>query len=72
MKIRVANNHKEVPIWFADITGFTEYSKDREPKQVVTMLNCLFSKLDELCEKHKVFKMYTIGDCYVVIGFKDA
>ena len=36
------------------------------------MLNRLFSRFDELCEKHNVFKVYTIGDCYVVIGFKDS
>ena len=36
------------------------------------MLNTLFSKFDELCEVHNVFKVYTIGDCYVVIGFKDS
>ena len=36
------------------------------------MLNTLFSRFDELCEIHSVFKVYTIGDCYVVIGFKDA
>ena len=71
-KITAANQHKEVPILFADITGFTEYSRNREPREVVTMLNILFSKFDELCELHNVFKVYTIGDCYVVIGFKDS
>ena len=35
------------------------------------MLNKLFSRFDALCEEHDVFKVYTIGDCYVVIGFKD-
>ena len=35
------------------------------------MLSLLFSKFDELCEVHNVFKVYTIGDCYVVMGFKD-
>ena len=70
-KKTAANKHKEVPILFADITGFTDYSKDKEPQQVVSMLNKLFSRFDELCEIHNVFKVYTIGDCYVVIGFKD-
>ena len=31
-KITAANNHKEVPILFADITGFTDYSKNKEPQ----------------------------------------
>ncbi len=25
-----------------------------------------------MCLKHKVYKVYTIGDCYVVLGFIDA
>ena len=25
-----------------------------------------------MCLKHKVFKLYTIGDCYVVLGFLNA
>ena len=39
---------------------------------MIAILNLLFSKFDELCEIHNVFKVYTIGDCYVVIGFKDS
>lgn len=27
---------------------------------------------DKLCLKHKVYKLYTIGDCYVVISLMDA
>lgn len=36
------------------------------------MLSKLFTKFDKECVKHKVYKVYTIGDCYVVLGFINA
>ena len=36
------------------------------------MLKNLFTEFDKLCVKHKVYKVYTIGDCYVVFGFLNA
>ncbi|KAL4511950.1 hypothetical protein ABPG72_012795 [Tetrahymena utriculariae] len=57
---------------FADISGFTAYSSNKKPEQVVHMLKSLFTKFDHKCIKHNVFKLYTIGDCYIVMGFSDA
>ena len=56
---------------YADIKGFTEYSNRHTAQQVVVMLSKLFTSFDELCIKHKVYKVYTIGDCYVVMSFLD-
>jgi class 3 adenylate cyclase len=36
------------------------------------MLKHLFTEFDKSTQLNKVFKLYTIGDCYVVLGFKDA
>jgi guanylate cyclase soluble subunit beta len=33
----------------------------------MNMLNELFSKFDDLCDRHKVFKVETIGDAYMVV-----
>ncbi|MBK8156698.1 MAG: hypothetical protein IPK55_12220 [Streptococcus sp.] len=33
------------------------------------MLSELFSKFDNLCLKHNVYKVHTIGDCYVILGY---
>lgn len=62
----------EVTILFADIAGFTKYSASVKPQQVVIMLKNLFTEFDKMCVKHKVYKVYTIGDCYVVLGFLHA
>ena len=62
----------EVTILFADIAGFTAYSSDREPEEVVHMLRNLFTDFDKCCLVHDVYKLYTIGDCYVILGLVDA
>jgi hypothetical protein len=36
------------------------------------MLKDLFESFDKLCVQNKVFKLYTIGDCYVVLSFVEA
>lgn len=55
-------------ILFADIVNFTKYSSSVTPIEVVNMLRILFTEFDKLCLQLKVYKLYTIGDCYVVIG----
>lgn len=51
----------DVTILFADIKGFTEYSSERAPEEVVRMLRNLFTEFDKLCVQHKLYKVYTIG-----------
>ena len=36
------------------------------------MLRELFEKFDHICYENAVYKLYTIGDCYVVMGFTNA
>ena len=36
------------------------------------MLSELFTEFDKMCLDHEVYKIYTIGDCYVVIGVVNA
>lgn len=36
------------------------------------MLRRLFESFDKKCLEHDVFKLFTIGDCYVVMGFTSA
>ena len=51
--------------------GFTSYSSDRTPNQVVEMLSSLFTSFDKECNRLNLYKVYTIGDCYVVMSFLD-
>jgi len=36
------------------------------------MLSKLFTRFDRLCVKFEIYKVYTIGDCYVALGFADS
>jgi hypothetical protein len=56
-----------VLVLFADISGFTAWSSEREPTQVFTLLQAIFHKFDTLARKRDVFKVETIGDCYVAV-----
>lgn len=54
---------------YADICGFTSYSSNKKPKHVVNLLSKLFTDFDKKCELLEIYKVYTIGDCYVALGF---
>ena len=58
----------DVTLLFADIAGFTKYSSSTDPIVVVNMLRKLFTEFDDHCLNQNVFKLYTIGDCYVCFG----
>ena len=60
---------RNISILFADIVGFTNWSSDKLPEEVVGMLSALFTQFDQLCVNWKLYKVHTIGDCYVVMGF---
>lgn len=62
----------DVTILYADICGFTLWSANKAPIEVVTMLSRFFTTFDHLCNNLNVYKVHTIGDCYVVLGFIDA
>ncbi|VDP68454.1 unnamed protein product [Echinostoma caproni] len=57
-----------VSILFADIVGFTRMSSNKTAHCVVTMLNNLFNRFDELCETTKCEKIGTLGDCYYCVS----
>lgn len=57
-----------VTIFFSDIVGFTSMAGNMRPLQVMAMLNELYTELDKLVEKHKVYKVETIGDAFMVVG----
>lgn len=64
----IADNLAEVTVMFADIVGFTELSAQTSPTEMVELLNVIFSEFDHLAERHKLEKIKTIGDAYMVVG----
>ena len=59
----------DVTILFADIVGFTDWSANRSSEEIIKMLFRLFKRFDKKCIFHDIYKVCTIGDCYVVIGY---
>lgn len=62
----IADGFAQSSILFADLQNFTEFSGSTTPKNLVYMLNELFSSFDDLLEQHGVEKIKTIGDAYMV------
>jgi class 3 adenylate cyclase len=48
-----------------DIAGFTAWSSVREPSQVFVLLETLYGAFDNIAKRRGVFKVETVGDCYV-------
>lgn len=61
----IAEAYKEVTVVFCDLVGFTTISSGVSPTDLVWTLNTLVSSWDQLCEKHGLEKIKTIGDCYM-------
>lgn len=68
---RLAETYDNVTMLYADIVGFTKFSSSHSAREVVEMLSRLFIKFDIECQDLDLFKIYTIGDCYVVMSFTD-
>ena len=64
----IADSLAEVTVMFADIVGFTELSAHSSPTEMVELLNVIFSEFDQLADLHKLEKIKTIGDAYMVVG----
>ena len=67
--IPVADVLESVTLLFADIVGYTAFGDKHEPVEVVSMLMELFKNFDNATKACHVYKVHTIGDCYVVMGF---
>jgi hypothetical protein len=63
----IANLFHNTTIMFADMAGFTAWSSSRTPEQVFELLETVYSAFDKIADRRKVFKVETIGDCYVAV-----
>lgn len=63
----IADLFPSATIMFADMVGFTAWSSVREPAHVFTLLETVYHAFDEIAKLRRVFKVETIGDCYVAV-----
>jgi len=63
----IADNFNETSIMFADISNFTFWSSNHTPIQVFTLLESLFLEFDQIASQMEVYKLATVGDCYIAV-----
>ncbi len=64
----IADGFADVTVMFADIIDFTRLAEEVAPKAMVELLNEIFSRFDAMAEFHRLEKIKTIGDAYMVAG----
>jgi Adenylate and Guanylate cyclase catalytic domain/CHASE domain len=64
----IANVYQHTTVFFADIAGFTAWSSTRDATAVFTLLEGVYHAFDFLAATHSIFKVETIGDCYVAVS----
>ncbi len=64
----IAQGFDEVTILFADLVDFTRLASQTSPRDLVCLLNEIFSEFDRLSEIYQLEKIKTIGDAYMVAG----
>ena len=65
---QIADAFDEVAVLFADVVDFTPFSATRPAREVVAVLNQIFSIFDRLVDRHRLEKIKTIGDAYMAVG----
>jgi Adenylate and Guanylate cyclase catalytic domain len=63
----LADFFPSVTVLFADLVGFTAWSSTREPGQVFLLLESVFHEFDLIAKRRGVYKVETVGDCYVAV-----
>ncbi|HJT64056.1 MAG TPA: adenylate/guanylate cyclase domain-containing protein [Candidatus Limnocylindria bacterium] len=64
----IADAFADATVIFADLVGFTPIGSEMAPADLVTVLNRLFGRFDELAAHHGLEKIKTIGDGYMAVG----
>jgi adenylate cyclase len=60
--------YEAATVLFGDFEGFTKLTERMDPKSLVGQLDQFFSAFDEICQKHRMEKLKTIGDAYMCAG----
>lgn len=64
----IVDKYEAATVVFIDLVGFTEFSSNSTPEEIIHLLNIVFSKMDQLTEEFKLEKIKTIGDCYMAVS----
>lgn len=72
----IRNEKRQVDVFddltliFTDLTGIAEMGKNYlDPRETVGLLAKVFTRFDQLCEEYRIYKVHTIGNQYVAMGY---
>jgi class 3 adenylate cyclase len=60
--------YESATVLFSDFVNFTSLSAKLSPNELIDELNECFLAFDEICERHGLEKIKTIGDAYMCAG----
>ncbi len=63
-----ADGFPAVTVLFCDIVDFTAIASTHSPLEIFELLGALYTRFDELIERYPVYKVETVGDCYMIAG----
>eukprot|EP00934_Nitzschia_sp_Nitz4_P002991 Nitzschia sp. Nitz4//scaffold42_size132992//130258//132649//NITZ4_003423-RA/size132992-augustus-gene-0.123-mRNA-1//-1//CDS//3329551790//2981//frame0 len=66
-RMPIADLYPDCTVCFLDVVGFTKWSSGREPGHVFKLLETLYKTFDKSAKRLGVFKVETVGDCYVSV-----
>jgi adenylate cyclase len=66
--VLIADDYPSASVLFADMAGFTERASDTPPEDLIRFLNMVYSRLDEMVDRHGLEKIKTTGDAYMVVS----
>jgi class 3 adenylate cyclase/Tfp pilus assembly protein PilF len=64
----IADNYSGISVLFMDLVNFTQLSQHIPPRQLIYLLNTIFSRADKVMEKFGLEKIKTIGDAYMAVA----
>eukprot|EP01029_Cantina_marsupialis_P017701 TRINITY_DN398_c0_g5_i1.p1 TRINITY_DN398_c0_g5~~TRINITY_DN398_c0_g5_i1.p1 ORF type:complete len:3049 (+),score=701.94 TRINITY_DN398_c0_g5_i1:73-9219(+) len=61
----IAQQESSITVIFVNICNFSQLLVEFEPRNVVWLLDRIYTMLDELCESHGLYKVESVGSCYM-------
>jgi adenylate cyclase len=62
---RIAQRYDEVSVLFADLVGFTEQASATDPGELVSALDDVFRRFDQIADRFGLEKIKTVSDAYM-------
>jgi class 3 adenylate cyclase len=60
----------DMTLLYTDIIGANSFNKvNKDSREIVVFIQKVFARFDQLCEENRVYKVHTVGNKYVIMGY---